>query len=55
MKAAISKENTTLRAELKLFRIVGPKIWPTSATKNMKKGVIWLLFSVSVCKAFHYQ
>jgi hypothetical protein len=40
MERAIAKEHALLGAKLQLAIIIGTKVWPTGATKNLKKGII---------------
>ena len=55
MKRAIAQKNTLFGAKLKLVLVVRAEMWPASAPKDLKKGIIRLFIKENLNGSLHIQ
>jgi hypothetical protein len=55
VERAITKKNTLFRTELQLVMIIGMKVWPTRAAKDLQKSIIRNFLKEKLKWCFHIE
>jgi hypothetical protein len=55
VERAIAKKHTLFRAELQFVTIIGTKVWPARAAKDLQKSVVRNFLKEKLKRCFHIE